>query len=73
MTARVLRRVYRAIKGSTYQPSVKSLLITRSVNGKEVIQPHVPVRLPCYDFTPITNHNFIADKRLFRLQWAFVV
>ena len=20
---------------------------------KEVIQPHVPVRLPCYDFTPI--------------------
>ena len=42
-------------------------------NGKEVIQPHVPVRLPCYDFTPITNHNFIADKRLFRLQWAFVV
>ncbi len=25
---------------------------------KEVIQPHVPVRLPCYDFTPITNHTF---------------
>ena len=24
---------------------------------KEVIQPHLPVRLPCYDFTPITNHN----------------
>jgi hypothetical protein len=22
---------------------------------KEVIQPHVPVRLPCYDFTPITD------------------
>ena len=22
---------------------------------KEVIQPHLPVRLPCYDFTPITN------------------
>ena len=21
---------------------------------KEVIQPHLPVRLPCYDFTPIT-------------------
>ena len=41
--------------------------------GKEVIQPHVPVRLPCYDFTPITNHNFIAYERQFRLQWAFVV
>jgi hypothetical protein len=22
---------------------------------KEVIQPHLPVRLPCYDFVPITN------------------
>ena len=22
---------------------------------KEVIQPHLPVRLPCYDFTPIMN------------------
>ena len=22
---------------------------------KEVIQPHVPVRLPCYDLVPITN------------------
>ena len=22
---------------------------------KEVIQPHLPVRLPCYDFTPITD------------------
>src|SRR5262249_19702469 len=21
---------------------------------KEVIQPHLPVRLPCYDFTPVT-------------------
>ena len=22
---------------------------------KEVIQPHLPVLLPCYDLTPITN------------------
>ena len=22
---------------------------------KEVIHPHLPVRIPCYDFTPITN------------------
>ncbi len=22
---------------------------------KEVIQPHLPVQLPCYDFTPITS------------------
>ncbi len=25
---------------------------------KEVIQPHFPVRLPCYDFTPLTKHTF---------------
>jgi len=23
-----------------------------------VIQPHLPVRLPCYDFTPIINPTF---------------
>ena len=25
---------------------------------KEVIQPHLPVRLPCYDFTPVTGPAF---------------
>ena len=25
---------------------------------KEVIQPQLPLRLPCYDFTPITNPTF---------------
>ena len=24
---------------------------------KEVIQPQVPLRLPCYDFTPIMRHT----------------
>ena len=28
---------------------------------KEVIQPHVPVRLPCYDFTPLALHTFDAS------------
>ena len=23
------------------------------LHRKEVIQPHLPIRLPCYDFTPI--------------------
>jgi len=23
-----------------------------------VIQPHVPVRLPCYDFVPLAPHTF---------------
>ena len=25
---------------------------------KEVIQPHLPIRLPCYDFVPLTPHTF---------------
>ena len=25
---------------------------------KEVIQPHLPVRLPCYDFTPVIDFTF---------------
>src|SRR5215203_3189883 len=25
---------------------------------KEVIQPHLPLRLPCYDFTPVTSPTF---------------
>ena len=24
---------------------------------KEVIQPHLPIRLPCYDFTPVIDHT----------------
>ena len=37
---------------------------------KEVIQPHFPVRLPCYDFTLLTRRTFDVvphcwlDKRL---------
>jgi hypothetical protein len=27
---------------------------------KEVIQPHLPVRLPCYDFTPIIGPTLDA-------------
>ena len=30
---------------------------------KEVIQPHLPVRLPCYDFTPIADPTFDSSLR----------
>ena len=30
----------------------------RRLLRKEVIQPHLPIRLPCYDFTPITSFTF---------------
>ncbi len=30
---------------------------TKGLLRKEVIQPQVPLRLPCYDFTPVTSHT----------------
>ena len=34
---------------------------------KEVIQPHLPVRLPCYDFTLLTKHTFDGAPLAVRL------
>ena len=31
---------------------------------KEVIQPHLPVRLPCYDFTPIADPTFDGSLQM---------
>ena len=36
----------------------KRLLLLR----KEVIQPHLPVRLPCYDFVPIAGPTFDSSS-----------
>ena len=33
--------------------SCNSISEVISILRKEVIQPHLPIRLPCYDFTPI--------------------
>ena len=32
-------------------------LVDVSESRKEVIQPQVPLRLPCYDFAPVTGHT----------------
>jgi hypothetical protein len=32
----------------------------RNILRKEVIQPQVPLRLPCYDFTPVANPTVVA-------------
>ena len=31
------------------------LFQTSCLPRKEVIQPHLPIRLPCYDFTPLID------------------
>ena len=37
------------------KPKVKR---TNVLLRKEVIQPHLPIRLPCYDFTPVIDPTF---------------
>ena len=39
---------------AVYRPEMKrSDFSSRFLPRKEVIQPHLPIRLPCYDFTPV--------------------
>ena len=33
----------------------RECFISSGLHRKEVIQPHLPIRLPCYDFTPVIN------------------
>ena|GEM_PF-2964836 len=39
-------------------PSPNGETGTELLLRKEVIQPHLPVRLPCYDFVPIASPTF---------------
>ena len=34
---------------------------------KEVIQPHLPIRLPCYDLTPVMNPTVVSALLTVRL------
>ena len=38
-----------------------AIVASSTVFFKEVIQPQVPLRLPCYDFTPVMNHTVVSD------------
>ena len=40
-------------------------------NGKEVIQPQVPLGLPCYDFTPVMKHKVVIVLPKVRLTTSF--
>ena len=49
---------------STSEPPVTPQAIVEGIVvmllRKEVIQPHLPVRLPCYDLAPVTGFTFGA-------------
>ena len=53
------RDIYRT--GSCPLFELKYVSLRTYLPRKEVIQPHLPVRLPCYDFTPLTLHTFGAS------------
>ena len=37
----------------------KQAYLTKIILRKEVIQPQVPLRLPCYDFTPVADPTVV--------------
>ena len=55
----ILADIYRT--GSCPPFELKFVSLRIYLPRKEVIQPHLPVRLPCYDFTPLTLHTFGAS------------
>ena len=67
------RYFYRSTLGILTKLFAQSVLLR-----KEVIQPHLPIRLPCYDFTPIINPTFdccllkgwLTGFGCYRLSWC---
>ena len=59
LRGRILADIYRT--GSCPLFELKFVSLRMCLPRKEVIQPHLPVRLPCYDFTPLTLHTFGAS------------
>ena len=58
---------YRPVSGIRWPPRDQTATTDKSghlktwvVSRKEVIQPHLPIRLPCYDFTPVTKRTVVS-------------
>ena len=54
-------------KAPTHRTDTMIVSHNNGLPRKEVIQPHLPVRLPCYDFVPIANPTFDHSPRTSRL------
>ena len=54
--------------------NARTILMARIARGsrKEVFQPHLPVRLPCYDLAPITSFTLGRDDRSLQAPPAFM-
>ena len=53
--------------------ALDSLRLPVMLLRKEVIQPHLPVRLPCYDFVPIARPTFDSSLRKRLGHWLRVL
>ena len=51
---RIATRNFRYLLGNSTVKHISYFFFLR----KEVIQPHLPIRLPCYDFTPVIRPAF---------------
>ena len=45
-------------------PSLLCCVVAGLCSRKEVFQPHLPVRLPCYDLAPVTGFTLGRSLRL---------
>ena len=63
----ILSRKPTFIRSASQPNPVLSNLIEVLHLRKEVIQPHLPIRLPCYDFTPVINLTFDSALLAVRL------
>ena len=58
---------YRPSDTSVMKNNLLWILTDRQSFVKEVIQPQVPLRLPCYDFTPVIGHTVVSVLLTVRL------
>ena len=54
----LFREIFRSLKTKQALSFLKQLLVFVFLLRKEVIHPHVPVGIPCYDLTPIISPTF---------------
>ena len=62
---------YRPVVTDIKQANCVDAFTPNSSTFKEVIQPQVPLGLPCYDFTPVMNHKVVSDLPKVRLPTSF--
>ncbi len=61
MLSRLLSKPKGLVYSLTRLTCVGARNLCLNVVFKEVIQPQVPLGLPCYDFTPVMNHKVVSD------------